>query len=236
MAFAPGGALAGQFGFDEDISSPDCLRVEDLINPEKGLVTVIEADGLDNTNRKFILGTVLMATWRWAQSRGEGSCDQGGHGPGTFIVLEEAHELFGAQEGEDRDAAATRVALYESLFRRSRQYGLKLIAAVQNPSQIPDSVLGNVGLVISHQLSGDNDKQAMSGLFNWIAALGQNYREFRYLGEMAVGDCIVRMKSKNHYLQASPVHIRVDPAALPEVDDAWLARRASRKAVAAPSS
>jgi hypothetical protein len=229
MPFAARGALFGLFGHDPTPQDRVCVRVDDLIDPELGRITVVEADGLDHVNRKFVLGCVLMSTWRWAQGRGEGSCDQGGRGPGTFIILEEAHELFGSQEGEDRDTAAARVALYETLFRRARQYGLKLVAAVQNPSHIPDAVLGNVGAVVCHQLSGDKDKDAIAGLFNWMKAIGQHYREIRYLGEMAIGDCIVRLKSRDHYLEATPVHLRIDPPAFPTVDDGTLARLAAQR-------
>lgn len=236
MPFEVRGALYRLFGHDATPGDHNCVRVDDLIDPERGLVTVVEADGLDHVNRKFVLGCVLMSTWRWAQGRGEGSCDQGGRGPGTFIILEEAHELFGSQEGEDRDTAAARVALYETLFRRARQYGLKLVAAVQNPAHIPDAVLGNVGAVVCHQLSGDKDKDAIAGLFNWMKAIGQHFREIRYLGEMAIGDCVVRLKSRDHFLQATPVHIRIDAPSFPTVDDDTLARLEARRAAKASAA
>lgn len=224
MAFAPGGAMAEMMRSDDRLDVPEAVQVTDLIDPDRGLVTIIEADGLDMTNRRFILGGLLMAVWRYGQAHGKGCFDQDGKGPGTFVILEEAHELFGSQgDGEDREAAATRVAIYESMFRRARQIGLKLIAAVQNPADVPDAILGNVGTVVAHQLSTDRDKQTLSGLFNWMSGIGQHYREIRYLGEMAVGHMIIRMRSRKHFLEAAPVHVAVDPPALPEVSDQQLA-------------
>jgi hypothetical protein len=230
MAFAPNGALGEMFRADARLDEPEALRVRDLVDPERGLVTVIEADGLDLTNRKFVLGTLVQAVFRYGTHHGEGIFDQGGRGPGTFIIMEEAHELFGTPGGgEDRDAAATRVATYEALFRRARQYGLKLVAAVQNPSDIPNAILGNVGCVVSHQLVTEEDKEVMGSLMNWISGIGQNYRELRYLGEQAVGHCIIRLKAREHFLQAAPVHLAVDPPDLPNVSDATLAAMAAKR-------
>lgn len=224
IAFAPGGALNSMFRADERLDEPHALRVRDLIDPDRGLVTVIEADGLDLTNRKFVLGALVQAVFRYGTHHGEGVFDQGGRGPGTFIIMEEAHELFGTPGGgEDRDAAATRVATYEALFRRARQYGLKLVAAVQNPSDIPNAILGNVGCIVSHQLVTEEDKEVMGSLMNWIAGIGQNYRELRYLGEQAVGHCIIRLKAQDHFLQAAPVHLAIDPPDMPIVTDESLA-------------
>lgn len=229
MAFAPGGPLCDLFASDERLDTPRALRVTDLVNPERGLVSLIEADGLDLANRKFVLGGVLQAVFRYGQHNGEGIFDQGGKGPGTFVIMEEAHELFGSPgDGEDRQAAATRVAIYESMFRRARQLGMKLIAAVQNPSEVPNAILGNVGCVVCHQVVTEGDKKTMGSLFNWVSGLGQQYRELRYLGEMAIGHCIIRLKATDNFLQAAPVHIAIDAPDYPRVDDAYLLRRAQQ--------
>jgi hypothetical protein len=226
MAFAPGNPLADLLAGEPDLGAHETVRVDDLIDPDRGLVTVVEADGLDLANRKFILGAVLMAVWRLGQHRGEGCFNHGGQGPGTFLVLEEAHELFGSQgDGENRESATTRVALYESMFRRSRALGLKLVAAVQNPASVPDAILGNVGVIVSHQLATDADKDTMAGLFNWIKGIGQHFREHRYLGEMARGHAIIKVRAHKHFLEAAPVHIAIDPPELPALDDAQMGRR-----------
>ena len=231
MAFAPGGALSGLFAADERLDEPRALRVQDLVDPARGLVTVVEADGLDLANRKFVLGAVLQSVYRYGVHNGEGVFDQGGKGPGTFIVMEEAHELFGSQgDGEDRDAAATRVAIYESMFRRARAYGLKLVAAVQNPADVPNAILGNVGCVVSHQVVTEADKRVVGSLFNWISSpVGGQIRELRYLGEQPIGHCILRLKAREHFLEAAPVHIAVDPPDFPRIDDAYLVRLAAAR-------
>jgi DNA helicase HerA-like ATPase len=221
--FAPGSPFAGLLASDERLDEPTCVSVSDLIDPERGLVSIIEADGLDLTNRRFILGSVLLAIWRFGQFHGPGVFDNGGKGPGTFVCLEEAHELFGPQ-GEDEDAfsASTRTQLFESLFRRARALGMKITAVVQNCGSIPEAVTSNVSTVFVHRQYADSDRKRVFSLLNWSNVLGQQVREWRYLGEMARGYCIARLDARDSYLESAPIHFRTDPPALSKVSDLQL--------------
>ena len=225
--FAPGSMFATVFACDDRLDVRTTLQVSDLIDPDRGLVTIIEADGLDLTNRRFILGSVLLAVWRFGQFKGSGCFDHNGMGPGTFVCLEEAHELFGEQgRDEDAFAAATRTSLYESMFRRARALGMKLVAVVQNCGSIPSAVTSNTTTVMIQRQYDDNDRRRAFSLLNWDHTLGAQLREWRYLGEMAMGYLIVRLDAKESYLESAPVQIRVEPAALSKVSDLELARLA----------
>ena len=228
--FAPGSMFATVFACDERLDVRTTLSVSDLIDPDLGLVTIIEADGLDLTNRRFILGSVLLAVWRFGQHKGAGSFDHNRQGPGTFVCLEEAHELFGEQ-GRDEDAfsAATRTSLYESMFRRARALGMKLVAVVQNCGSIPSAVTSNTTTVMIHRQYDDNDRKRAFSLLNWDHMLAAQLREWRYLGEMPMGYLIVRLDAKESYLESAPVQIRVDPAALSRVTDHELEALASAR-------
>jgi len=221
--FAPGSPFSGLLASDERLDEPTCVTVSDLIDPERGLVSIIEADGLDLTNRRFILGSVLLAIWRFGQFHGPGVFDNGGKGPGTFVCLEEAHELFGPQ-GEDEDAfsASTRTQLFESLFRRARALGMKITAVVQNCGSIPEAVTSNVSTVFVHRQYAESDRKRVFSLLNWSNVLGQQVREWRYLGEMARGYCIARLDARDSYLESAPIHFRTDPPALSKVSDLQL--------------
>jgi hypothetical protein len=220
MYFAPGSMFANVFASDPSLEERHTLSVSDLIDPEIGRITIIEADGLDLTNRRFILGSVLLAVWRYGQFKGPGIFDQEGHGPGTFVCLEEAHELFGDQ-GRDEDAfsAATRTSLYESMFRRARALGMKLIAVVQNAGSIPEAVTSNTTTVMIHRQIAKSDRERAFSLLNWDHSIGQQLREFRYLGEMPRGYVIVRLDAKVSYLESAPVQILTEPAHLARVLD-----------------
>lgn len=217
--FAPGGPLSSIFTRDQSFDDTTCLTVPDIVDASKGLVTVIEADGLDMGNRKLVLGGVFVTVWRFGQATGEGAFSNGGDGPGTFVALEEAHELFGSQgEGEDAGTTATRTALWESIYRRSRHVGLRLIACVQNPSDIPPAIYSNSSTALIHRLYDAKDRQVVANLMNWESRLDHR-RELRYLGELPVGWCIARLDPIDDYLQATPVHFVTDPANLQAVTD-----------------
>lgn len=228
--YAPGWPLHEMFKADERLDTPECMKVTDLIDPDRGLVTVIEADGLDLQHRRMVLGSILMSVWRYGQFHGDGSFDHDGDGPGTFVLLEEAHELLGGQQdAEDRATAATRTAIYEAMFRRARALGMRLIAAVQNPSEIPPAITSNTTTVISHTVVDPKDRDVIGSAFNWMGkTIGQHPREWRYLGEMPVGHLLIRMRARNHYLESAPVHVVADPVGLPRITDKQLNRIVAR--------
>lgn len=228
--FAPGGQMEDLISFDESLDSRFALTIEDLVDPDKGLVTVIETDGLDLANRRFILGSVLLAAYRSGLQHGEGHFNQQGRGPGLFIVLEEAHELFGGQgEDEDSFSASTRTALYESMHRRIRALGAHLVDVVQNCGDIPESITSNVGSVIVHRSTSRADRERIFSLLNWSNQIGQQLREFRYLGELPRGHLIARLSPIHHYLEAAPCNVVCEPAALGRVTDDHLAFWASQR-------
>lgn len=216
--FAPGSQMEDMITFDSNLNTHTTLGISDLVNPDLGLVSVIETDGLDLANRRFILGSVLLALYRTGLHHGEGYFNQDGKGVGLFCVLEEAHELFGSQaEDEDTFSAQTRTALYESMHRRVRALGARLIDVVQNPGDIPEAVTSNTATVMVHKVNSEADRKRVFHLLNWTNALGQQQREYRFLGELPEGHLIVRLSPKNHFLEAAPIHIKATPASLGKV-------------------
>ena len=213
--FAPGGQLAELITFDTSLS--------ELIDVERGLVTVIETDGLDLANRRFVLGSVFLALYRTGLHRGEGCFNQEGKGPGLHIVLEEAHELFGSQ-GEDEDgfSASTRTAYWESAHRRIRALGARLIDVVQNPADVPEAITSNISTVMVLRTYAEGDRKRIFSLLNWSNAIGQQLREWRWLGEMPVGYAIVRLHARESYLESAPVQIVAEQPALGKVTDVQL--------------
>jgi hypothetical protein len=218
--FAPGNQFTGIITCDQDLTTQTTLKITDLVNPDTGMVTVIETDGLDYANRRLILGSIMLSLYRLGLAKGEGFFDHSGKGPGTFVILEEAHEIFGEQgPDEDSYSASTRTALYESMFRRVRALGLRMVAIVQNPASIPSAITANTSTVFVHQTFDDEDRKKIFSMLNWSHQIGQQQREWRYLGEMARGYVIVRLPAINHYLEAAPVHIVTEPAVLAQITD-----------------
>ena len=72
-------------------------------------------------------------------------------------------------------------------------------------------------------LSGRQPHRRKTTTANWSNVLGQQLREFRFLGELPVGHVICRLNARNHYLEGAPVHFVAEPAALGRVTDEQLA-------------
>ena len=228
--YAPNGQYEKMLGADPDLVTRTTLGVRDLIDPDRGLVTVVETEGLDFEQRRLILGSVMLAIYRYGLHHGKGIFDHDGKGPGCFVVLEESHELFGeSSSNEDTYSASTRTALFEGMFRRVRALGLKLVAVAQQPSTLPDSVTANINNVFIHKVRSKEDRDKAFALLNWAAtAIGGQLREWRYLGEMPTGYCIARLDARVDYTESAPIQFLTDPPVLHEVSDAELAKLARR--------
>jgi hypothetical protein len=221
--FEPNGQYGKMLGHDVDLKNRTCISVTDLIDPDRGLVTVLETDGLDFGARRLVLGSVLLAIYRYGLHHGDGIFDHNGKGPGCFVVMEESHELFGdAGSGEDAFSAETRTALYEGMFRRVRALGLRLIPVAQQPSTLPEAVTANVNTVFIHKVRADEDRQKVFSLLNWSNQIGQQMREYRYIGELPTGYCIARMDAKEDYTESAPVQFKTEPPVLNNVSDQFL--------------
>lgn len=221
--YGPDGQLSDIITCDDTLEDRRCLTLADVVDPDRGLVTVVEADGLDQANRRFILGSMLLAIYRKGLHQGEGYFNQDGKGLGLFVVVDEAHEVY-ASQGEDEDAfsSSTRIALYESLHRRARALGIRLIDVVQNPGDISEAITSNTATVFTHRVYAKADRDRIFSLLNWSNMLGQQLREYRFLGELPIGHCIARLSPQRHFLEAAPVHFVSEPAALGTVTNQHL--------------
>lgn len=226
--YAPGGQFAEMICADPSLDERRALGVLDIVDPDRGLVSIIETEGLDQANRRLLLGSVILALYRYGLYHKEGTFDHHGTSPGLFVVLEEAHELFGkSEEGEDSFTVATRTALWETIHRRARALGMRLIDCVQNPGDIPEAITSNTPTVLVHRTYAKADRERVFSLLNWSNILNQQVREWRYLGEMPVGYCIARLNAKTNYLESQPVHFLVEPASLGKLSDTDLSRLAT---------
>jgi hypothetical protein len=110
------------------------------------------------------------------------------------------------------------------MFRRVRALGLRLVAVAQQPSVLPEAVTANISTVFIHKVRADEDRKKTFSLLNWVLQVGQQQREYRFLGELPLGHAFVRLDAVSDYTESAPVHIRTEPALLSPVSDADLIR------------
>jgi uncharacterized protein len=76
-----------------------------------------------------------------------------------IVVLDEAHQFLGRTIGDEY----TRVKLeaFGLIAKEGRKYGLTCILATQRPRDIPQDVISQLGTLIVHRLTNDEDRQAV---------------------------------------------------------------------------
>ncbi len=99
------------------------------------------------------------------------------------LIFEEFHNI--AMSGKEDN-------MVSNLFRESRKYGIGLIAIDQTPSEIPNSIFGNMNAKISFSLATSRDITAMA------RAINLDNIKARYLGMLDTGQAIINVKQRYH--------------------------------------
>lgn len=74
----------------------------------------------------------------------------------TVILVDEAHNFLGRQIGTED--FARKLDAFELIAKEGRKYGLNICLATQRPRDITDGVLSQIGTLIVHRLTNDQDR------------------------------------------------------------------------------
>jgi hypothetical protein len=74
----------------------------------------------------------------------------------TVVMVDEAHNFLGRQIGAEDYAA--RLDAFELIAKEGRKYGLSICLASQRPRDITEGVLSQMGTLIVHRLTNDQDR------------------------------------------------------------------------------
>jgi uncharacterized protein len=77
----------------------------------------------------------------------------------VIAVLDEAHQFLGRVIGDEY--ASVRLEAFGLIAKEGRKYGLTCVMATQRPRDIPPDVLSQLGTLIVHRLTNDEDRQAV---------------------------------------------------------------------------
>ncbi|PZQ43670.1 MAG: hypothetical protein DI551_11685, partial [Micavibrio aeruginosavorus] len=170
-------------GGDQFFGEP-ALDLHDLMRTDmdgKGRVNILAADKLMNAPRLY--GTFLL----WLLSELFESLPEAGDlsQPKLVFFFDEAHLLF-------TDAPKPLLEKIEQVVRLIRSKGVGIYFVTQNPQDIPDSVLGQLGNRIQHALRAFTPQQQ-----KFIKQASQTYRAnpaFKVeevISDLAVGEALV---------------------------------------------
>lgn len=76
-----------------------------------------------------------------------------------IAVLDEAHQFLGRTVGDEY--ASVRLEAFGLVAKEGRKYGLACVLATQRPRDVPADVLSQLGTLIVHRLTNDEDRQAI---------------------------------------------------------------------------
>lgn len=77
----------------------------------------------------------------------------------VVVALDEAHQFLGRTIGDEY--ASVRLEAFGVIAKEGRKYGLTSLMATQRPRDIPPDVLSQLGTLIVHRLTNDEDRNAV---------------------------------------------------------------------------
>lgn len=175
-------------GADQFFGEP-ALELSDFMRTDmdgKGYINILAADQLMQSPRLY--GTFLL----WLLSELFEELPEAGDSskPKLVFFFDEAHLLF-------EDAPKALIQKVEQVVRLIRSKGVGIYFVTQNPQDVPESVLGQLGNRVQHALRAFTPKQK-----KFIKAASETYREnpkfdtSSVMTEMGVGEALVSTLEK----------------------------------------
>ena len=164
----------GERSFDVD----DLTRLDEK---GKGMVSVVRLTDIQDKPKLFSTYMLQMLAEIYASFPEEGDLDT----PKLVMFIDEAHLIF----HKASDALMDQI---EIMIKLIRSKGVGIYFVTQNPADIPDSVLGQLGLKVQHALRAFTAKDRKA-----IKLVSQNYPETDHydveqlLTELGIGEALV---------------------------------------------
>jgi DNA helicase HerA-like ATPase len=169
----------------EQLFGEPMLNIDDLIQTQggRGVVNILAADRLMNAPKLY--GTLLL--WMLAELFEQlpevGDLEK----PRLVFFFDEAHLLF-------EDAPRALLDKIEQVVRLIRSKGVGAYFVTQNPLDIPDSVLGQLGNRVQHALRAftPRDQKAVRAAAETMRP-NPSFSIEQVIGELGVGEALVSL-------------------------------------------
>jgi len=169
---------ADQFFGEKSFNVNDLIRT----NTEgKGIVSIIRLTDIQDRPKLFSTFMLSLLAEVYATFPEQGDAEQ----PKLVLFIDEAHLVF----NEASDALLDQI---ESIVKLIRSKGVGIFFVTQNPADIPDAVLGQLGLKMQHALRAFTAKDRKA-----IKLAAENYPLTDYydtdqlLTELGIGEALV---------------------------------------------
>ncbi|MFZ5483585.1 MAG: helicase HerA-like domain-containing protein [Pseudomonadota bacterium] len=200
-------ALESQGG--EQIFGEPMLNIEDLMQSErgKGVINILSADKLMQAPKMYATLLLWLLSELYENLPEAGDLDK----PKLVFFFDEAHLLF-------NDAPDALVDKIEQVVRLIRSKGVGVYFVTQNPADVPDKVLGQLGNRVQHALRAfsTRDQKAVKAAAETMRD-NKDLDEAAAITELGVGEALVSFldeKGRPHIVERAfivPPQGRIGP-------------------------
>jgi DNA helicase HerA-like ATPase len=202
---------ADKFFGERSFEVNDFVRTED----GKGVISIIRLTDIQSKPKLFSTFMLSLLSEVYETFPEQGDADQ----PKLCIFIDEAHLVFS-------NASKDLLEKIEAIIKLIRSKGVGVYFCTQTPTDVPDSVLGQLGLKVQHALRAFTAKDRKA-----ITKTAENYpiTEFydtaEVLTSMGIGEALITALSEKgiptplaHTLVRAPIS-RMDILSTSEIDD-----------------
>lgn len=188
---------ADDFFGEKSFEVDDLMRISD---DGRGVISVLRVTELQDRPKMFSTFMLQLLAELYATAPEEGDLDK----PKLVIFIDEAHLIF-------NEASQVLLEQIETVIKLIRSKGIGVFFCTQNPMDIPQSVLGQLGMKIQHALRAFTavDRKA-------IKQAAENYPETEYyktenlLTQLGIGEALVTMLNEKG-IPTPLVHVMMKP-------------------------
>ena len=160
------------------------FEVDDLCRLDengKGMVSIIRLTDIQDRPKLFSTFMLQILAEIYASFPEEGDIEQ----PKLAIFIDEAHLVF-------KEASDALMDQIEAIIKLIRSKGVGIFFITQNPADVPDEVLGQLGLKIQHALRAftAKDRKAIK-LAAQNYPISDYYKVEKLLTELGIGEALV---------------------------------------------
>ena len=160
------------------------FEVQDLVRIDengKGIISILRLTDIQDKPKLFSTFMLQLLAEVYATFPEQGDSDR----PELVIFIDEAHLIF-------NEASKALLSQIESIVKLIRSKGIGLFFVTQNPNDVPEAVLGQLGLKVQHALRAFTAKDRKA-----IKLAAENYPDSVYydvdkvLTQMGIGEAFV---------------------------------------------
>jgi hypothetical protein len=128
-------------------------KIDDFIGGNEKLLRICLSGVAHEYNAREIIANAIG---RYLLTK---ACNQGFSENPIVLIVDEAHNFLGRQIG--LDDFTTRLDAFELIAKEGRKYGLNICLATQRPRDLTEGVLSQMGTLIVHRLTNDQDREVV---------------------------------------------------------------------------